>query len=59
MSIGKKESMIFGAIITILGILIIPMVSTFIFGSNVCGHSNMYFVGLAIILIGIYIILMD
>ena len=59
MLINKKISLVLGIIITTLGILIIPTISIFIFGSNICGHSNMYLVGLAIFLIGIFIIFTD
>ncbi len=51
----EKDSLVFGIIITILGILIIPPIAEIIFGEYVCGHYNMYLVSIAIILIGIYI----
>ena len=50
-----KNSLLFGIIIIILGILILPLIAEIIFGDYVCGHYNMYFVSIAIILIGIYI----
>jgi hypothetical protein len=59
MLMGKKGSIIFGIIIIILGILIIPTVSTLIFKSNICGHPNMYLVGFAVILLGIFIVLKE
>jgi hypothetical protein len=54
-----KGPLIVGLIIIILGVLIIPNIATLIFGSSVCAHSNMYLVGLAIILIGIYLVLKE
>ena len=54
-----KGSLIIGLIIILLGVLIIPAIATLIFGSNVCAHYNMYLVGIAIILIGIYLVLKE
>lgn len=51
----KNKSLIFGVIILILGVLILPPIAEIIFGEYVCGHYNMYLVSFAIILIGIYI----
>ena len=50
-----KKSLLFGIIILILGVLILPPIAEMIFGGYVCGHYNMYLVSIAIILIGIYI----
>jgi len=50
-----KKSLLFGIIILILGVLILPPIAEIIFGGYVCGHYNMYLVSIAIILIGIYI----
>jgi hypothetical protein len=54
-----KKSLIFGIIIIILGVLILPPIAEIIFGEYVCGHYNMYIVSIAICLIGIYIMLND
>jgi hypothetical protein len=51
----ENKSLIFGSIILILGVLILPPIAEIIFGEYVCGHYNMYLVSFAIILIGIYI----
>lgn len=56
---NRNISLIIGFILIILGIMIIPFVSTYIFGEYVCGHYNMYLAGIAIILIGIYIVTRD
>ena len=39
--------------------MIIPFISTYIFGEYVCGHYNMYLAGIAIIIMGIYIVMRD
>jgi hypothetical protein len=57
--LNRSISLIFGFIIIILGVMIIPFISTYIFGSYVCGHSNMYLAGLVIIIIGIYIVMKE
>jgi len=54
-----KKLLLLGFLIIILGFLILPFISTFIFGLYVCGHYNMYLVGLVIILIGFYIVLKE
>jgi len=53
----EKKSLIFGIIIIILGIFILPPIAEIIFGEYVCGHYNMYLVSFAIILIGIYLLI--
>ena len=51
----EKCSLIYGIIICILGLLILPPIAEYIFGDYICGHYNMYLVSFAIILVGIYI----
>lgn len=53
---NRKIFLILGLIIIILGFMIIPNISMYIFRSYVCGHYNMYLVGFTFILLGIYII---
>lgn len=51
----EKISLLFGIIVIILGVFILPPIAEIIFGEYVCGHYNMYLVSFAIIIIGIYI----
>ena len=59
MKMNNKLALLPGVIIIVLGILIIPVISSVFFGDYVCGHSNMNIVGFAIIFIGIYVFIKE